>query len=126
MKINVNDEDKIVNIIQKEEGRAEARIMVYCDIIGAIKSAEDSLQDENIPKKYWKGCRVFINPGKVPSSYSWPAEGTFITLEKYTSGWFMVTCCRDTVQSCKHGKSQFYKLQLSRLAIENRPTEWEI
>ncbi len=126
MKINTNNEDKITEAIEESQGMAVARYMDYNDVEKAVKGAEESLENEDIPKKYWKGCRIFLNPGHVPNGYRWKAEGTFIIIERFTSGWFLVKCAREPVQHCSYGKAQYFKLQLSRIAIENRPTSWEL
>ncbi len=126
MKINTNNEDKITETIEEYQGAAVARYMDYSDVQSAITIAEQSLEEENIPKKYWKECRIFLNPGHVANGYRWKAEGTFIILEKFASGWFMVKCAREPVQHRSYGKLQYFKLQLSRIAIENRPTSWEL
>jgi len=126
MKINTKDNKKIELAIKKAEGKASVRTLDEIDIEIAANAAETKLDKLGIPIKQRKGCRVFIDPGKVPGAYKYRAEGTFVTIERGSKDWFMILVQRERVGYCPGGRGGKSTLSLSELAISSMKTEFEL
>lgn len=119
-KINVKNTEKVTSLISEVEKKAKQRLMQpYQSILIDIEKAEKKLNELNIPKKYWLGCSVYIQPEKLPNSYKYKAEGTYMRIEYFASGWFVVSCFRGTCKKESYGGYSPSELWLSDLAQKN-------
>jgi hypothetical protein len=123
MKININNELKIVAAIAACEGKATARTLSYMDIQRAISLAEASLKSAGISKKYWDGCNIYITPESVCNSYKQVPMGTHATITAGKSAWCLTDVKRHFAPRSPNGRRGMgYKLVLSETAMKNRPT----
>jgi len=124
MKIK-NDKDKIEAAIIKVEGRATARTCNYEDFKNLVEFAEAKLKGLGLAKKYWKGVTATYAHGAVCNSYKYPAVGTELTIEYFSSGWFLKGIYRGQVGSCPNGGYDRYRIYLPKATqvvfVENSP-----
>ena len=104
MKINTENTKAIQDEITKAEHKCLKRLLDYKRIYDAIKTAENTLDNFGIPKKYWKGVTINLLPGKPSNSYKDRAEGTYATITRFPTGWFMTACHRLIVYSVPRGE----------------------
>ena len=126
MKINVNNDKKIQAEIEKIEGQSSARTLNEIDVEFAVTEANFKLDELSIPLNARKGCKVFIDPGKVAGVYKYRAEGTFIILERGSKNWFMISAKRSQVGSCRDGRNGKSRLFLSDFAISAMKTSFDL
>ena len=98
MKINVNNIEKLTEVINVVEERAKVRTVLPSNVayyIGA--ELEKVLFNKGLPKKEWKGLRFKFNPNAqdFPRAYKYNPEATVVTVERFASGWFVVNVSRD-------------------------------
>lgn len=103
MKINVNHREKIKKELEAVENGCSARLFDLDRIAPAIENAEKVLNNLTIPKKYWDGCTIHFDPPKVANSYRGIPEGTFISVTKFPSEWFVTIVCRKHAGNCAFG-----------------------
>jgi len=124
MKIK-NDKDKIEAAIIKVEGRATARTCNYEDFKNLVEFAEAKLKGLGLARKYWKGVSANFKHGPVPNKYSWSAEGTELTIQWFSSGWFLIDVKRSVVGACSWGGYDRYSIKLPKatqiLLVEHNP-----
>ena len=126
MKINIKNIEKIKAIVAEKEGKAKTRLFPVKNISGAIEKAEKKLEELGIPKKAWKGCRVFYSPGKVANSYDYNAKGSFATFEYSGSNWFLIYFCRKNIRKTSYGSLEEWKLFLSEEAFSYLPQYYDL
>jgi hypothetical protein len=127
-KLNVNDKVKVNELISEVEKNAKQRlIQSYELILIDVERCEKKLHELRVPKKYWVDCTIEIMPEKLPNSYKYRAEGTYLRLQRFCSDWFIIACFRGNVQKQSYGtKGNNVRLTLSLTAQKNIPQEWEI
>lgn len=124
MKINIANINAIAEAILAAEGKANARTLDPTLITRTIERAEDKLAI--IPKKYWVGSKITFQPPKVSNSYNAFPAGTWATVVRFSSGWFLTKVWRDRCGSKSYGGSERQYLELSDLAAENMPRSFVI
>lgn len=113
--------EKTKKLLEEKQKLARTRKADIDDVLNAIKHAENKLLNLNIPKKYWKGSRVIVNPEKVCNSYKYSAEGTFVTIERKSKKWEVVGIFRGWTGSCARGSSKSYELELGEETFSRIP-----
>ena len=128
MKTNVNNKEKVNELISSVEKNAKQRLMQsYEGIMIDIEKAEKKLISLGIAKKYWINSVIHIEPEKVANSYKYRAEGTHMKIKRFASGWFVIGCFRGSVQKQAYGSGgNSAKLYLSDEAKSNIPESWDI
>jgi hypothetical protein len=90
MKININDKAKVDNVL----GTVNARVRnaTHDGVLSFVERIERDLERKGFLKKYWTGLRFLCNPSpeKFAKAYRSIPMATFITVERYPSGWFLV------------------------------------
>ena len=119
MKINVENIEKVNEAIKKAEKKATTRTVRYDQIVHAVSKAERKLHELEIPKKYWEACIISLEPDQVPNSYRGIAEGTFVDIIRYPSGWFVTYIGRSKTGSRSFGLPRRDVLILSTTAKEH-------
>jgi hypothetical protein len=115
--INVKNTEKIQKLINVVEGRATSRCLNVKKIEKAVLCAENKLKKLGIPKKYWIDTKIYFHPGKVCNSYEWSAKGTYATIIRKPSGWFVVDISRDNVYKQSSGSNSSVNLILSDISL---------
>lgn len=118
-KININNDKKVQDILDSEQGKARQRLLTASDIQRAYAHASEKLDSLGIKKKNRIGCKVYLRPEKMPGNYNYPANGTFARIERFTTGWFLTLVNRTTVGSCSGGQSESMTLELTQKALED-------
>ena len=126
MKINIEKKVEIKSAIDTAEGKSTTRCLDPDYIPGFIEAAEKKLKALAIPQKAWVGCRVEIRPEAVPNSYKYSANGTYATITRFPSGWFLTDVRRDQTHSKRYGGNRPGRLHLSDGAKEAIPGEFNI
>lgn len=108
MKIRIGEKRRyeIVKEIERVEERCSARLMPVDVIFSAVEEAEGRLEGAGIPKKDWKGTMIYIVPEKVSNSYKARAEGTWASIKRFPSGWFLTDVARVPCGKCPYGSSR--------------------
>ena len=115
--------EKVKEIVEEGQKGAKVRLMKAEDIFEAIEKAEAKLQSFGIPKKYWIGCRIYIDPEALPLNYMFEAKGTAAMLKRKASGWDLISVYRKKCQNKPYGDFRKVRLVLSKTAIENIPEQ---
>ena len=93
MKVNLAKAQTVIDEAQK---RCRERLLDAEDVKKEIAAAEQRLDEWGIAKKDWVGCRVMVTDGfgKIPNCYRGRPEATFVTVERFKTGWFVVCAKR--------------------------------
>lgn len=126
MKINIGKIEEMVSAISKVEGKARSRRLDAEFVAECAKKAEKLLSSMGIPKASRKGCTVAISPERVANSYRGIADGTYATLERGSSDWFLVSVRRAPAGSCAYGSSERVRVYLSEGAKAAIPTSFSL
>lgn len=126
MKINTNNKIKIESELYNIQSKCTARLIDYDDVLDAIGKADAKIASLGISKKYRNDCIVSILPEQVSNSYEYSAEGTFATLKRFSSGWFLVSCSRRFTGSTSGGANSRSTLTLSETAKQNIPYTFSV
>jgi hypothetical protein len=126
MKINISNTEKIRAAITKAEGGATTRLLEPEWLKKAATKAEEQLFLLRIPEKEWLGCKIRSNPEKIPNSYNYRAEGTNATLERFSTGWFLISVGRYQTVKFSYGHLRTDYLILSVAASAAMPVRWEL
>lgn len=112
MKIKITDTNKVNAAIAEVEGRATARCASAGDVLGLAKYAEVKLA-ALLAKSHWAGAQAHYRPGRVANSYNYRAAGTFFTITRGSSAWYLTSVSRDDVGSQSYGGGDHYDITLS-------------
>jgi len=115
---------KVQQMIDEAQANAKARLLKVDDVMNAIKEAEDKLKELRIPKKYWVGCWVIVEPESVPMRYQFKAMGTYAVIVRKSSGWKLANVFRDKCKQEPWGRRMRAKLILSDVAHANIPKQY--
>lgn len=90
MKININDKEKVDNVL----GTVNARVrnVTHYGVMSFVERIERDLERKGLLKKYWTGLKFRCNPNaeRFPNAYKGVPMATYFTVERYPSGWFLV------------------------------------
>ncbi len=94
MKINVNNEKKLIEALDEVQKRSKTRTVEAKDIKAAASRIENAL---GIPKKHMTGIKaeVDINAQDFPHAYKYSPESTVFDLERTATGWVVTDIRRD-------------------------------
>ena len=91
MKIKVDEKnfDKLNEAIKAAEGKARERKIDARDVVWMVNRIEKELR---IPKKRMNGIVAVCdyNAQKYPNAYKYTPESTWVWLQRFPSGWFVV------------------------------------
>ena len=104
----------IQQMIDEAQANAKARLLKADDVMNAIKEAEDKLKELRIPKKYWVGCWVIVEP-----------EAYAVSVRK-SSDWKLANVFRDKCKQEPWGRRMRSKLILSDVAHNHIPKEYAL
>ena len=95
MKINIKNPKKIDAALDIAQHRCSARTIDHSFIPDCVEEIENWLRGL-LYKKDWLGLKIRVHSagGKMPASYRGVPECTYVVLERFASGWFMVACGR--------------------------------
>ena len=126
----------IYQIIDEAQANAKARLLKVDDVMNAIKEAEDKLKELRIPKKYWVGCWVIVEPESVPVNYKFEAMDTYAVIVRKSSDWKLANVkssdwklanvFRDKCKQEPWGRRMRAKLILSDVAHNHIPKEYAL
>ena len=105
MKINVKDIAKVITAVDKVENGCTARLFNPFSFASKIRNAETKLWELSIPKKLRRGITLRFIPEGVPNSYKYSAQGTYVYVEYFSTGWFVVGVERSECQGMSYGCS---------------------
>ena len=90
MKININDKEKVNDVLGAENMRV--RNATHYDVVNLVARIEHDLELKRLAKKYWTGLKFRCNPNPetFPHAYKGVPMATYFTVERYPSGWFLV------------------------------------
>ena len=108
MKINITNEAKLAEAINKAQKRAKTRTIEAKDVRAAVEKIEKELR---IPKKSMVGIQAEIdaNAQDFPKAYKYSPESTVVDVERTASGWVVIDIRRDKT----HGKYKEILLSLT-------------
>lgn len=128
MKIRIDKKNgqKFIKAIDEAEGRATSRLLETYRLFDAVEDAEEKLYSMKIPQKARLGCTVFIEPEALPNSYKYGGQGTFASVQRYSTGWFLTGVRRDYCRTKSFGDGERSVLLLSRSAIAAIPNTYTL
>jgi len=95
MKINVKNNVKLDAAIISAEGKSRERLMTSDKVHALIIDIESTLQFLAL-KADWIGSKFDLTiPCQVPVSYRGVPSSTFVRIERYPSGWFVIEINRN-------------------------------
>lgn len=121
MIIKKEQRERLKEELHKAQGRAKARTLEVGQIFEAIEKAEAKLKSLEIPKKHWRGCRIYLEPAAVAKSYHGRPWGTRAVIERKVSGWDLKTVERTTCNKVPYGSCWGLHLDLSEEAWRAMP-----
>ncbi len=82
----------VKDALKKVNGKSEAHTFICLDQLNEVVcDAEDKLESIGLAKKYRAGARyTAVSGGSVPSAYKYSRTATTITIERRSTGWFLV------------------------------------
>jgi len=106
----------VEQMIDEAQANAKARLLKVDDVMNAIKEAEDKLKELRIPKEYWVGCWVIVDPESVA------------VIVRKSSGWKLklANVSRDKCKQEPWGRRMRAKLILSDVAHNHIPKEYAL
>jgi len=116
MRINVANADKIAEVLDAAQSGCRSRTATAEDVKHWAARAEARLHGAGVPKAMRKGSVASVEPEKVPNSYRYPAEGTYLHLERGASAWFLIGANRGRAGSCAGGSAARMHVSVPRHA----------
>ena len=106
MKIDIGNTEKLQVSLKDAQKRARVRLLTVSDIQKAAVEVERKLHESKIPKTYWQGITVSVDPYRVSHSYDYPnPESTQAVLERGKEKWFLVDVFRGGCRSVSNGSA---------------------
>jgi len=126
MKIRVDQKIKIDRAIYLEQKRSTVRTLSHERLVEAAEKGERQLKELRIAQKHWVGCKIVCEPEAVCNSYNrgFSSVGTWGTLERFPTGWFVTDISRTFVRHVAHGSAERNILHLADTAKTAIPTAW--
>ena len=95
MKVNIKNTEKIKAALAAAQPRARERLASVHDVRKAVEQIEARLKCLQVPKKAWLGIRIIDQRlERFAGAYKWLPEATHFTVERFTTGWFLVDAKR--------------------------------
>ena len=121
MKININNKNAIIAAIKEAEGKATSFTLCESDVQQAVKDAERKFYVLGIPKKLWKGCYISMTPELPAKAYKYRPSGTYATIYRYSTAWFVTNISRRQTGTTSGGRSRRNILKLTEDAHDAIP-----
>jgi hypothetical protein len=102
-KVKVTDTNKVLEALEEGQGRATARTVDTSDIAALALYGERRLEELGLPKKFRAGATVHYSPPKVANSYNYAADGTYATITRGSSHWYVTDVHRGQTGSQSYG-----------------------
>jgi hypothetical protein len=101
----ITDIKKVQAFLDEGQGSATARILASHDIETLAAYGEKRLEELGLAKSYRAGATAHYYPPQVPNSYKYPADGTYATITRGSSGWYLTDVHRGQTGSRSYGAS---------------------
>lgn len=98
-------DNRIEAALNAVQERARVRRLSLSDLKADVAEAERRLTRAGVPKKYWPGVLVRVDPYRVPLSYRYFAETTVATVTYRARKWRLVNVERIRCARESHGNS---------------------
>ena len=116
MKINVSNSEAIIAAIKKAQGKATSFTLSESNVQQAVRDAENKLSNLGIPKKLWKRCYIRMIPELPANAYKYRPSGTYITISKGATAWFVTEISRCQTGTTSGGRRRMDVLYLTEEA----------
>lgn len=91
IKIAASSLEKIKALVASMHGKSTAHTFSAEDILVLAATAERKLEAFGLTKAEMVGARIsFYSGDEVPNSYKWTREGSVISIERRSTGWFIM------------------------------------
>jgi hypothetical protein len=98
MRISLTKTDAINGTLATIQGKATVNLFDADRLARLAKTAEQQMEDMDIPKKYRAGAQYdFCDAGPTATAYKYKQSATLVTIERGASGWFLIEAQRVTV-----------------------------
>lgn len=95
IKVEESNRNKINETIKSVEGKARKRLCEYEHVKNLVEHAENFLNKYEVPQKWKIGTKAEFGEKIYCNSYNNSADSTYIEIERFSSGWFLVSIRRD-------------------------------
>jgi hypothetical protein len=113
MKIKLSDTAKIIAALEEGQGRATARTASLHEVNALAEYAEQKLEKLGLAKSLRAGATAYYYPPQVPNSYDYAASGTFFTLQRGSSDWYLTEVSRGRTGHVNYGANATQQIRLS-------------
>jgi hypothetical protein len=113
MKTKITDTAKVIESLNEGQGKATARTLTPHDIEQLAAYGEKRLEELGLAKHYRVGAKAFYSPPRVPNSYKYRAEGTYATITRGSSAWYLTEVRRADTGSQSYGGSARHAIRLT-------------
>lgn len=96
MKINIKNKPKIAAALNELQAQCKVRLMDTIDVDNFVNNVEKRLKELRVKKKDTVGAQLMLINGKgsFSSNYWGHPMSTWITIERFKSGWFLIAAFR--------------------------------
>ena len=111
MKINIEDANKIMAVLDKTNGHAHTHTADWADIKRVARQAEAWLDERNVPKVARKGVEAHwrtAGPGKAYARKGRKVCGNAGVLRRGPSGWFLTHLIRADIWAAEPERLQLH------------------
>jgi hypothetical protein len=110
IKITVENTAAIESALHSVNGKATTHTFTkYRDIESVAYWAEKKLEKLGIPKAIRNGARITQESGDIlPARYKYQAQTTMVTLERKSSGWYLINAQTSKLYPKSKPYSEFY------------------
>lgn len=127
-KITRNNQDRIAAELRKVNGQRDLHVYShYGQIESLAHTAECTLEIMGLPKKDRAGAQYSATSGDpVSNSYNWSRIGTYVTLTRTSTGWFLTTVDIRTVWK-EGGKTKLWLTpEQDTIAVSKLREQYEV
>jgi hypothetical protein len=112
-KTKTTDTTGVQAILDEGQGKATARTLTPHDIEQLAAYGEKRLEELGLAKHYRVGAKAYYSPPRVPNSYKYRADGTYATITRGSSGWYLTEVRRGDTGSQSYGGSSRHAIRLT-------------